>query len=27
MSSYCVVRETARHAMFLKFFLDESAGR
>ncbi len=27
MSSYCVVRETARRAMFLKFFLDESAGR
>ena len=27
MSSYCVVRETARRAMFLKFFLDESQGR
>jgi uncharacterized protein YecT (DUF1311 family) len=27
MSSYCVVRETARRAMFLKFFLDESEGR
>jgi uncharacterized protein YecT (DUF1311 family) len=27
MSSYCVVRETARRAMFLKFFLDESERR
>ena len=27
MSSYCNVRETARRAMFLKFFLDESEGR
>jgi uncharacterized protein YecT (DUF1311 family) len=27
MSSYCVVRETARRMMFLKFFLDESEGR
>src|SRR4029453_13971433 len=26
MSSYCNVRETARRAMFLKFFLDESEG-
>jgi uncharacterized protein YecT (DUF1311 family) len=27
MGSYCVLRETARRAMFLKFFLDESKGR
>jgi uncharacterized protein YecT (DUF1311 family) len=27
MSSYCSARETARRAMFLKFFLDESEGR
>ena len=27
MSSYCNVRETARRAMFLKFFMDESEGR
>jgi len=27
MTSYCNVRETARRAMFLKFFLDESEGR
>jgi uncharacterized protein YecT (DUF1311 family) len=27
MGSYCNVRETARRAMFLKFFLDESEGR
>ncbi len=27
MGSYCTVRETARRAMFLKFFLDESEGR
>jgi uncharacterized protein YecT (DUF1311 family) len=27
MSSYCNVRETARRAMFLKFFLDETEGR
>jgi uncharacterized protein YecT (DUF1311 family) len=27
MSSYCALREAARRAMFLKFFLDESEGR
>jgi uncharacterized protein YecT (DUF1311 family) len=27
MSSYCNVRETARRAMFLKFFMDEAEGR
>jgi len=27
MSAYCSVRETARRAMFLKFFLDEAEGR
>jgi uncharacterized protein YecT (DUF1311 family) len=27
MSAYCMVRETARRAMFLKFFLSESEGR
>jgi uncharacterized protein YecT (DUF1311 family) len=27
MGSYCVVRETARRAMFLKFFADETKGR
>jgi uncharacterized protein YecT (DUF1311 family) len=27
MSSYCTVRETARRAMFLQFFLKESEGR
>src|SRR5262245_7888973 len=27
MSLYCNVRETARRAMFLKFFMDESEGR
>jgi uncharacterized protein YecT (DUF1311 family) len=27
MGSYCNVRETARRAVFLKFFLDESEGR
>jgi uncharacterized protein YecT (DUF1311 family) len=27
MSSYCNMRETARRAMFLKFFMDEAEGR
>src|SRR5438105_4407735 len=27
MSSYCNVRETARRAMFLQFFMDEAEGR
>jgi len=27
MGSYCNVRETARRAMFLKFFMDEAEGR
>ena len=27
MGAYCVLRETARRAMFLKFFLDDAEGR
>ena len=27
MSAYCNVRETARRAMFLIFFMDEAEGR
>jgi uncharacterized protein YecT (DUF1311 family) len=27
MSAYCNVRETARRAMFLKFFLNDAEGR